>query len=267
MNKIIFLLIGLTIFLFGCQNFVTPTGISCSSKAKELVPTEITLLRNDMTDFWTVESVIPIGGPTPLHWKDDTESMSQVRFRNGNVQGQNINFYYSDYPFIYKKQIIDSSGNILGDRGFNAYLTLKPIENSSRREGKTWFLNFMTFEVVDVNIQNCQWISEPSKETQQNDKLNAIPDSYELIWKDLKIGDSAVEFHRISFPNGWAPLNPFIGSKELKLRRFKNDLFVIHVFFDKEAYRQENGTVFSATDAVIVGKSLYWNSTIMRHEP
>ncbi len=124
----------------------------CARWAASVIPNEITFIKYS-SDF-------PYS-----HWNDDTvieTSSPYIIFEQGSEAGQNINNYYlyMDAPshgvatLIYRRNAIDSIGNILGENYFEIRPVARIVPGSEDRTANNQPTRRM--EIIDYALISCR---------------------------------------------------------------------------------------------------------------
>jgi len=127
----------------------------CENQAKILIPRGATL--TNFGNYWQIKE---------FRWTDGYQinslTLSNIEYKQGNAQGQNVNYYYpqgflGDTTYLgYSQNIIDFEGNILGSNRFSAELILKPTRDISQATE----YEEVEFEIVDVNYRDCNFVGD-----------------------------------------------------------------------------------------------------------
>ena len=138
---------------------------SCEGKARALFPEKITLNAYGEGWNWIALDVIDL-----KKGRLTSKLPIMASFKKGEEAGQNVNLYYydpgsySENSLTYSKEIIAEDGTILGTRTFQADLVLKMIPNTEktikRRPDSPLEYTTMDFEIVELEIFNCNWLEE-----------------------------------------------------------------------------------------------------------
>lgn len=112
-------------------------------------------------------------------------------------------------------------------------------------------------------------LKEFEEQKQQNGaSLAIIEPAWEQMWSDLKIGDTARDFHMNVLDSSFEEAQyPFENSDltHFEIRRHYSEPFQIHVYFNGKAY-QQNGDSWSPTGALIIRKELHSGGKVIRQE-
>jgi len=129
----------------------------CEEKAKELIPTKLRFGKTRSSESWFISY-------ENLGWKDGTQiqQINYFQIKTGSKQGQNVNYYYSDYndyfPMMlrYTKVITDNSGQITGSNAFDiTNLTFRPLDGTI--EESDIYTKLQEFELIDYDFQDCKF--------------------------------------------------------------------------------------------------------------
>ena len=126
---------------------------SCEEKAAQLIPHNVTM-RKDGSTGWMMEQ---------NNWSDGlgVGHITQ-QYNVGGQPGQNVNFYYggTGNPMTYRKKIVDGDGTILGERAFNIYPVLRPINDTynERKLESGYFISTQLFEIMEYKFSKCDWV-------------------------------------------------------------------------------------------------------------
>lgn len=148
------------------DNIPTPSMANCENLAMQMIPDNLTYIINGSY----LVRYSDVGCVNSFDDGSKIDKCKDFHYRKGTEKGENINYFYhfSFSAFFdetgsipYSKSIIDSKGNILGDRKFNFNPVIEKIPGTEEHhESINMEWTTQQFEIVNPNITSCHWITD-----------------------------------------------------------------------------------------------------------